>query len=106
KKAGTTILQATPTLWNTLLASDVEHIRGLKMLVGGEALSGGLSFALRRLGGRLTNLYGPTETTIWSTAMSIREEGVSSPSIGQPLWNTRPYVLDGTPQPVPIGAPG
>jgi nonribosomal peptide synthetase DhbF len=65
KNMGTTILQATPTLWSALLATDPQELVGLRMLVGGEALPAGLARELRALGAQLTNLYGPTETTIW-----------------------------------------
>ena len=106
KRTGTTILQATPALWNVLMASNAEELQGLRMLVGGEALPSELSRALRGLRGQLTNLYGPTETTIWSTAMMLREDDAESPSIGRPIWNTRVYVLDRSLQPVPVGVAG
>ena len=106
KKTGTTILQATPALWNVLVASNAEELQSLRILVGGEALPRGLCRALRGLSGQLTNLYGPTETTIWSTAMMLREDDALSPAIGRPIWNTRVYVLDASLQPVPVGVAG
>src|SRR5262245_4014495 len=66
------------------------------MLLGGEALDAALSQALCGLGGLVSNLYGPTETTIWSTAASLDGAALSAaPPIGHPIWNTRAYVLDG-----------
>ena len=80
------------------------------MLVGGEALNGPLSQAMASQGGSVSNLYGPTETTIWSAAMlldgktldgetrdveRLDAHTVPSPPIGRPIWNTRVYVLDG-----------
>src|SRR3954451_13920410 len=68
-----TVMQATPTLWQSLLgeASDaaLPALKELTMLTGGEPLSGELAQALRRKGRELVNLYGPTETTIWSAVM-------------------------------------
>ena len=106
KNTGTTILQATPTLWNALVADNTPDLDGLRMLVGGEALSSRLSQRLRGLGRRLTNLYGPTETTVWSTTMDLSQDSAQSPSIGRPIWNTRVYVLDGNLEPVPVGVAG
>ncbi|WP_159064282.1 condensation domain-containing protein, partial [Streptomyces canus] len=54
----------------------------------------------------VTNLYGPTETTIWSTAWPVTAEGARRPRIGRPIANTRVYVLDGALRPVPAGVPG
>ena len=50
------------------MASNAEELQGLRMLVGGEALPCGLARALQELSAQLTNLYGPTETTIWSAS--------------------------------------
>ncbi|MDA7025414.1 amino acid adenylation domain-containing protein [Bacillus sp. CLL-7-23] len=101
-----TIMQATPTLWQSLVSTEPEKLRGLKVLVGGEALPRELVFKLQNLGCQMTNLYGPTETTIWSTAATLENTEVESPSIGQPLWNTQVYVLDACLQPVPPGTIG
>ena len=82
------------------------------MLTGGEALSGELARALRGRGRELVNLYGPTETTIWSAVMSLDgmtvedgapHENAEAPPIGRPIWNTRAYVLDSGLEPVPAG---
>ncbi len=104
--AGVTVLQATPSLWQMLLGHDPEVLRGLRMLVGGEALPGRLAREMRSVGYDLTNLYGPTETTVWSTASQVGEEDVEAPSIGRPIRNTQIYVLDAALQPVPVGVPG
>jgi amino acid adenylation domain-containing protein len=110
--SGATVMQATPTLWQSLMADGGKHLdlKGLAMLTGGEPLPGELARALQARGGRLTNLYGPTETTIWSAAMvldggDLREE-IDSPPIGRPIWNTRAYVLDAGLEPVPSGVVG
>jgi nonribosomal peptide synthetase DhbF len=106
KDTGATILQATPKFWNVLVSENAPGFQGLRMLVGGEALSSTLSDALRGLGSGLTNLYGPTESTIWSTILDVGEDGAQAPSIGRPIWNTRIYVLDGSLQAVPVGVKG
>ena len=77
------------------------------MLVGGEAVTADLVHILRRFGGRLLNLYGPTETTIWSTDMVLDGPDIDAPApIGRPIWNTRVFVLDGGLEPVPAGVAG
>ena len=73
-ESGATVMQATPTLWQTLMADGgdtLPDLKGLAMLTGGEALPGELARALKARGRTLTNLYGPTETTIWSAAMML-----------------------------------
>jgi acyl-coenzyme A synthetase/AMP-(fatty) acid ligase/acyl carrier protein len=76
------------------------------MMVGGEAFPLELAKELRRLvGGAVTNMYGPTETTIWSTTHSI-QAGEETVPIGRPIANTQVYILDDDLQPVPVGVPG
>ena len=105
RKTGATVMQATPTLWQALVANDAEKLAGLKMLVGGEGLPLKLSLSLQRAGRELTNLYGPTETTVWSTTALLNNRDPGTP-IGRPIWNTCVYVLDKNLQPVPAGVPG
>jgi len=104
-----THLQCTPSLAQMLTATEAgrEAIRPLRqMMVGGEALPTALAGELRELAvGEVTNMYGPTETTIWSSTASLDREPGSVP-IGRPIANTRMYVLDRRRQPVPIGCPG
>ncbi|WP_020608201.1 non-ribosomal peptide synthetase [Actinokineospora enzanensis] len=92
RRSGTTIMQATPSLWR-VLAPELEPTPGLRVLVGGEALPARLAITLCSLG-QTTNLYGPTETTIWSTVATV-EPGEDAPPIGLPIANTHAYVLDG-----------
>jgi acyl carrier protein len=74
------------------------------MLVGGEPLAGQLAERLLACGvGDLHNMYGPTETTIWSSTARLDDGDVT---IGRPIANTRFYVLDDRLQPVPVGAIG
>ncbi|WJS00913.1 non-ribosomal peptide synthetase [Roseibium aggregatum] len=98
-----TVMQATPSLWRSLL--EVGPLPRLQVLVGGEALDGGLASQLQTAG-PVTNVYGPTETTVWSVSASVSPESSGIPSIGQPLWNSQAYVLDETLQPVAEGISG
>ncbi|MER6051817.1 amino acid adenylation domain-containing protein [Streptomyces sp. NPDC001793] len=104
---GVTHLQCTPSLAALLTADDEARaaLRGLTwMLVGGEALPPALAGTLSAaVGGRVLNVYGPTEATIWSTSHPVTGPGHA---IGRPLSNTRAYVLDERLRPVPIGVPG
>ncbi|WP_125516084.1 non-ribosomal peptide synthetase [Streptomyces sp. WAC 01529] len=105
KDTGTTLMQATPTLWQALVAQHPEALDGLRVLVGGEALPTGLADRLTELAAQVTNVYGPTETTIWSTAARI-DAVDGAPVIGRPIANTQVYVLDGGLSTVPPGVPG
>ncbi len=85
--SGTRILQGTPTLWQLLVTNASERIADIVMLVGGESLSGALMRTLRASGQSLRNLYGPTETTIWSATTLLDDECAENPPIGRPIWN-------------------
>ncbi|WP_053760714.1 non-ribosomal peptide synthetase [Streptomyces sp. AS58] len=105
---GATVMQATPSLWHSLLVgrSDRTAAPQLRVLVGGEALPAETAAALTAIG-ETVNLYGPTETTIWSTASAVASPpGDGVPPIGRPIANTQVHVLDGFLRPVPIGATG
>jgi amino acid adenylation domain-containing protein len=100
-----TILQATPATWRLLLESGWAGKKGLRMLCGGEALPRELATRLLAAGGELWNLYGPTETTIWSTLTRVTD--ASRPiSIGKPIANTTIYVLEPSGSVAPVGVPG
>ncbi len=99
------ILQATPATWNVLIETGWQGHVGLKALCGGEALPQVLAEALLERRCELWNMYGPTETTIWSTLQKI-EKTDDAVSIGEPIVNTRVYILDDQGVPVPPGAIG
>ncbi len=103
--AGATIMQATPALWQALLADYGEVVRGLRILVGGDVLPTALAVAMQELAAEVVNLYGPTETTVWSAAAEAPARG-SAVAIGRPIWNTHCYVLDQWLSPVPAGVIG
>ena len=99
-----TFMQATPATWQLLIQSGWKGRRRLKMLCGGEALTRPLADALLERSGELWNMYGPTETTIWSATTRVACDGPIS--IGRPIANTQLYVLDARCQPVPRGVVG
>ncbi|MGW7303933.1 non-ribosomal peptide synthetase, partial [Streptomyces sp. NPDC054829] len=105
ERTGATVIQATPSLWQTLVDNHPEAVRAVKVLVGGEALPPQLAQLLQEASGSVTNLYGPTETTIWSAAKTITLP-TETPSIGRPVANTSVFVLDGDLRPVPVGVAG
>jgi amino acid adenylation domain-containing protein len=98
-----TVMQATPASWRLLFASGWEGGTDLKVLCGGEALDNGLAQQLLSSSKEVWNLYGPTETTIWSAAKKLVENDVT---IGHPIANTQFYVLDRNLQQVPMGVAG
>lgn len=99
-----TLMQATPATWRLLLASGWTGQPGLKILCGGEALPSDLAMQLIPCGAELWNLYGPTETTIWSTQHAVHAD--YEVGIGFPITNTQVYILDSHLQQVPIGVTG
>ncbi|WP_254564921.1 non-ribosomal peptide synthetase [Oscillatoria sp. HE19RPO] len=103
--SGTTVMQATPATWRLLLAAGWEGSSSLKILCGGEALDCALAQQLQERCAELWNMYGPTETTIWSLVYRVEQVQGMMP-IGRAIANTQVYVLDGNLQPVPLGVPG
>ncbi|MBL8851609.1 MAG: amino acid adenylation domain-containing protein [Planctomycetaceae bacterium] len=105
ERSRTTILQATPVTFRMLIESGWTGGDHLKVLCGGEAMQADLAAELLPRCRELSNMYGPTETTIWSTVQRIRRPEEAR-SIGRPIHNTRVYVLDSGGQFAPIGVPG
>jgi len=108
---GITVMQATPATWSMLLEAGWHGKPDLKVLCGGEALSVSLARELMTRSAEAWNLYGPTETTIWSTlarldTVDIESSNEGTVSIGRPIGNTEIYILDSSMQPVGVGIPG
>ena len=105
EQSGATIMQATPATWRMLLAAGWQGSQTLKLLCGGETLAPDLAAQLLQRGRAVWNLYGPTETTIWSTINRITD---AAPPIliGRPLANTACYILDAEGVPVPPSVTG
>ncbi|MDC0717534.1 non-ribosomal peptide synthetase [Nannocystis bainbridge] len=99
-----TVMQATPATWSLLQASGWPGDRRLRALCGGEHPPRGLVDWLAPRCAELWNLYGPTETTIWSTRARLAPgEPIT---LGRPIENTQVFVLDPEGQPLGAGAPG
>ncbi|GAB1539814.1 hypothetical protein NUACC21_24810 [Scytonema sp. NUACC21] len=100
-----TVMQATPATWQMLLATGWNGNHHLKILCGGEALPGHLASQLMHRCHSLWNMYGPTETTIWSAASQVVTQSNVVP-ISHPIANTQLYILNQYGQLVPVGVPG
>ena len=100
-----TVMQATPITWRMLLESGWQGSERLKILCGGEAMPFELARELILRCSSLWNLYGPTETTIWSTLTRVSSPEPRIP-IGKPLANTQVYIVDHQLRPVPAGVTG
>src|SRR6185503_9411380 len=108
RRHGVTHLQCTPSLLGALVMDGeaADAIGTLKMLlVGGEPLPTALVERLRpQFPGTLRNMYGPTETTIWSTTSPV-EPGARI-TLGKPIANTTIHIVDRRQRPLPVGVPG
>ena len=109
QRHGVTHLQCTPSMARMIAMNDearmalsqVQHL-----MIGGEALPGTLVAELGQVTkASIENMYGPTETTIWSSTETA-STGEAVVNIGRPIANTQMYVLDDNQQPVPVGVPG
>ena len=100
-----TFMQATPSTWRLLLDVGWKGRDSLKMLCGGEPMPRDLADLLLEKGGELWNMYGPTETTIWSTIAQVLPNQPTI-HIGRPIANTDIFILDAHLKPTPIGVPG
>ena len=104
-RSDATVLQATPATWRLLLMAGWSGGKPLKMICTGEALPRDLANELLAREPELWNMYGPTETTIWSSGARV-DPGPGAISIGRPIANTQFYVVDARLNPVPVGVPG
>ncbi|MDK3019172.1 MupA/Atu3671 family FMN-dependent luciferase-like monooxygenase [Pseudodonghicola flavimaris] len=105
-----THMQCTPSMARMIAMNDEARLalgRVKHLLVGGEALPGDLVEDLRECtGAAILNMYGPTETTIWSTCEAVGPGVRGTVNVGTPIANTGVYVLDAAGRPAPIGVPG
>lgn len=100
----TTIMQATPATWQLLFYGGWKNAEKVKILVGGEALTETLKKEFADTESEAWNMYGPTETTIWSTVQQIHKNDIIT--IGSPIANTQIYIVDAFNNLQPIGIPG
>jgi len=99
-----TIMQATPASWQLLVEANWQPA-AFKALCGGEAMPDSLCDALLERNVELWNMYGPTETCVWSCIEKMQPDQEKI-LIGKPIANTSVYILDKNLQPQPIGVPG
>jgi amino acid adenylation domain-containing protein len=113
--SGCTVMQATPSTWRSLLLSGWNNTRrstdrkALRILCGGEALPRELANKLLATGAEVWNMYGPTETTIWSVIDQVSSDAdgeLTGVPVGRPIANTEAYILDSQLQLTPVGVPG
>jgi amino acid adenylation domain-containing protein len=105
EKNQVTVMQATPSVYRLLLDSGWKGSSRLKILCGGEAFPPNLVGRLLPIVKEIWNMYGPTETTIWSTVYQVRNEAANIP-VGRPIDNTQIYILDQYLKPTPVGVAG
>ncbi|NLE82774.1 MAG: LLM class flavin-dependent oxidoreductase, partial [Rhodococcus sp.] len=110
RRYGVTMFQATPSVMSAIVQDEdgVAAMTNLRsLLVGGEQFPSGLAAELVRTlpRTRIYNMYGPTETTIWSTCWRV-EEPERGIVIGRPIANTQVHVVDDAGALCPIGVPG
>ncbi len=105
-----THLQCTPSMAQMLVTNDDARMalgRVKHLMVGGEALPGTLASALcAATKGSLQNMYGPTETTIWSTTHMVTDTAATTAPVGTPIANTQVFILDDKMAPQPVGLEG
>jgi amino acid adenylation domain-containing protein len=105
ERTGATTMQATPQTWR-LLDSAGGVPAGLRLLMSGaETLPSDLAERLMAPGVALWNLYGPTETSVWSSA-GVVQSAARAPQIGPPIDHVSIYILDEQLMPVPVGVVG
>lgn len=105
KKHQITHCQATPSTWRMLIETRWKGDKSLTVLCGGESLTPNLSKKILERAQCLWNLYGPTETTIWSSVKFI-DDPDQDITIGRPISNTTFFILDKDLKQVPIGTIG
>ncbi len=106
ERSQASVMQATPATWRLLLEAGWKGTSRLKVLCGGEALSPELASQLIPRCRELWNMYGPTETTIWSSVYKVKTVSGTSIPIGRPIANTTMYVVGEGGELLPTGVPG
>lgn len=106
RESAVTVMQATPATWRLLLESGWPGDKDLKILCGGESFPRELADKLLPHCKSLWNMYGPTETTIWSAVQRVGPGTEATVPIGRPIANTQFYIVDENLQPVSLGQEG
>ena len=102
------IIQATPSRMQTFMLNKnyLDFIKNASyILIGGEPFPSSLLDNLKEIStAKIYNMYGPTETAVWSTLKNLTD--TNEITIGKPIINTQVYILDKNLHPLPIGVPG
>ncbi|POM24529.1 Dimodular nonribosomal peptide synthase [Actinomadura rubteroloni] len=106
ERHGADAVQATPTTWRAVLAEAGPALGGRQVLSGGEPLPPESARALLATGCELHHVYGPTETTIWSTSAVVPGPVEGRLDVGRPIRDTRVHILDADGRELPIGVRG
>jgi len=93
KDEGITMMQATPATWQMLIYSGWNEALPIRAISTGEALPLVLAKSILERVTELWNMYGPTETTIWSTIAKVSKDD-SFIAIGEPMANTQLYIVN------------
>jgi amino acid adenylation domain-containing protein len=105
KETKVSLIQATPATFRLLLEAGWNEQLPVRIFCCGEALPKDLAEKMIGLSIGLWNMYGPTETTIYSTGKRITN--INEPiTIGKPIDNTQVYILDDALNPLPEGETG
>jgi amino acid adenylation domain-containing protein len=99
-------VQATPTTWRLVLDRVESGLRGRTVLAGGEIVPVWLAQRLVAAGAEFHHVYGPTETTIWSTSRVVTDASPARLDVGRPIRNTQVFILDQYGRDLPIGVRG
>jgi amino acid adenylation domain-containing protein len=102
---GATVIQATPITFRLLIEAGWSGESRLKVLCGGEQLPRDLANAIVERAASLWNMYGPTETTIWSSTQQVEADDAPI-VIGAPIANTQFHVVEANGELAPLGRPG
>ncbi|MEV4847862.1 amino acid adenylation domain-containing protein [Micromonospora matsumotoense] len=100
------IVQATPTTWRLVIDDAADVLSSCRVLCGGEPLPRGLARRLASVAREVWNVYGPTETTIWSTTGRIDPAEAGPPTVGTPIANTRVFIADPAGRELPVSVLG
>lgn len=104
KRVSPSFIQATPSFWSMMVPYLKKEHGPFTLFCGGENLKQALKEKLLSISSEVWNVYGPTETTIWSSFSRCQKD--SPVTIGRGFANTKLHVLDPFLNEVPIGVIG